>query len=366
MTNRNESLNAQAGLGVAPEQAAQAAGDIPALEPLLDELEFERAVELARGRHYQQAEEILDRLTKRGSRVSLANLDLRARMYAQQGRFSEAEALWRELIRQDPGNAAYQEGLRYVTRQQRAPHLGEALLRALKWAAALLLLAAVAVILLRLSQLQQSVEQKAAPQPVATIVVIAPTSVALPTAEARPTQPVPTAEGSERVVKGLDELKAQIATLQGRLNQTPQPTLAPTLPALDLKVAGLQAQAEPGKIVLTFEKGLFQYSWVMTAEGRNALRDLAYQLQPHASQLQITLIGFATEEEKAVDPFDPGNLGLMRALTVYDYLTRSFNLPGEAFTILSQDGKIPPFRNDSAQNREKNHTVVIWLTPRSR
>jgi flagellar motor protein MotB len=289
-------------------------------------------------------------------------------MYAQQGRFVEAEGLWRELVRQDPGNEAYQRALQHVTRRQRPPRLAEAALGGAKWAAALLLLGVLIWVLVRLGQVQQSVEAQRQPQPVPTIVMLVPTSLPQSTPEARPTQAPPAAAGGEALAKSLDELKTQVAALQAGLSRTgaPTPTPAARLPDLNLKIPGILVQPEAGRLVLVFEKGLFQYSWVMTAEGQAALKALAIQLEPVAGQLHITLVGFASDDEVSTEPFNPGNLGLMRALTVYDTLTRVYHLPGEAFSLLPQEGTPPPFRSDSAQNREKNHTVVIWLAPRSR
>ena len=50
-----------------------------------------------------------------------AALDLKARIFAQQGRLIEAQFCWMEAVRRAPGNESYRRSLHYVTRVLRPP-----------------------------------------------------------------------------------------------------------------------------------------------------------------------------------------------------------------------------------------------------
>jgi tetratricopeptide (TPR) repeat protein len=73
---------------------------------------LERARTLARRGKLQKAEEILAPLTNEGEeQVSLGALDLLAKIYAQQGRFEEAKALWIRALQIDPSNENFRRAI---------------------------------------------------------------------------------------------------------------------------------------------------------------------------------------------------------------------------------------------------------------
>jgi len=77
------------------------------------------AADLARAGRYDQAEQVL--LQARGEPVLRpVALDLQARIYAQQGRYCEAEACWLEAVRLSPGNPRYRQGLDAIANERRA------------------------------------------------------------------------------------------------------------------------------------------------------------------------------------------------------------------------------------------------------
>ena len=73
-------------------------------------LHYYHAIKLARQRRYTDAELLL---LEAGHHEELRPvvLDLRAKMFAQQHRFSEAEACWQEALSLDPGNKQYRKAL---------------------------------------------------------------------------------------------------------------------------------------------------------------------------------------------------------------------------------------------------------------
>lgn len=48
-------------------------------------------------------------------------LDLKAKVYAQRGRYLEAEACWREAIRLSPDTQAFHRGLAAIAEERRYP-----------------------------------------------------------------------------------------------------------------------------------------------------------------------------------------------------------------------------------------------------
>lgn len=80
------------------------------------------ATRAARKGHFQEAEMLLASLPVDGS-LGAATLDLKARVYAQQGRLVEAQLCWMEAVRQSPGNEVYRRSLHYVTHALRPSRL---------------------------------------------------------------------------------------------------------------------------------------------------------------------------------------------------------------------------------------------------
>ena len=75
------------------------------------------AARLARRGRYAQAAVLIDTLPRDGP-LGPATLDLRAKVFAQQGRFLEAEFCWMEALRQSPGNPGYRRALECLTRSR--------------------------------------------------------------------------------------------------------------------------------------------------------------------------------------------------------------------------------------------------------
>ncbi len=99
------------------EQNAQPESVSPALDTLLTNIALAQATDLARARHYVQAENVLAPWVRTAEPAPTA-LDLLARIRAQQGRLAEAEAFWTRAAQLDPGNADYAAGLRRIARMQ--------------------------------------------------------------------------------------------------------------------------------------------------------------------------------------------------------------------------------------------------------
>ena len=78
------------------------------------------AVRLARRGRYDDATTALARLPA-DSPLRPSMLDLKAKMYAQQGRYLEAEACWREALSLAPNHEGFRQALAAIAEERRHP-----------------------------------------------------------------------------------------------------------------------------------------------------------------------------------------------------------------------------------------------------
>jgi len=114
---------------------------------------FPLAVDLARAGRYADAERLLLEVD-RDERLRPAVLDLRGKIYAQQGRCTEAEACWLEALSLTPGNEHYRKALDALAGGRRYP----AWLRMAASAIAAAISAAGLILSRRLDDLDRKVE----------------------------------------------------------------------------------------------------------------------------------------------------------------------------------------------------------------
>lgn len=79
-----------------------------------------QAARLARRGRYDAAVAMLGPLPA-DSPLRPSILDLKAKILAQQGRYFEAEACWREALTLAPGNQAFQQALAVIAEERRCP-----------------------------------------------------------------------------------------------------------------------------------------------------------------------------------------------------------------------------------------------------
>ncbi|MBN2547790.1 MAG: hypothetical protein JXB15_01430 [Anaerolineales bacterium] len=359
------------GLQSTPAEPAPIPDAPPELAPLIEQATLARAHHLARSGQYQQAEGLLETLPDIESRP--AALDLLARMRAQQGRLAEAEALWSKALALEPANPAYLEGLQYVTRQQKPVRLGFLSGRAWLWLLALVGLALLGLSLSRLGEVQgrlaslsdelAAVQTSAArPLPTALVIAASPYPTLPPGLSSADLELMQQAVlGEVRLNQATqDALFDQVLAIQnsqGELLTSLQETPVPPLD-LAIQMPGIRVLQENRRVTLTFEGGLFAYGWTLKPESRALLTRLGQALEPYTARIQVTLTGCQADDE-AESYLD---LGLLRALAVYDHLRATTQLPASLFTLHPQADEPAPYPNDSTANRLRNRTVVIVIS----
>ncbi len=304
-----------------------ARGDFSAL---LLQVTLSMAAALARGGRYDEAEACLADVIH-GENTQSAALHLLARMRAQQGRFSEAESLWTQAARLDPGTRAYAAGIQRIHRLQAKPLISLAwVLPRAALVLALVLVAGLTVLFMnrQVSGLRTAIATDVARQQ---------------------------AERSDQIT-GLEAAVERLATAFPGAKPPPE---------LKLEIAGVDVNTQPGLIEVRFDSGLFEYGTMLTSQAEQLLTILGLQLEPYVGRITIAVIGCTDDLPVRGAPQYLDNIGLgrRRAGVVIDYLRATSRLPDAMFTIQSSTGLPSPYANDSAANRAGNRTAVLRISP---
>ncbi len=141
------------------------------LDQCLDHIRFARAAELARSGRYVAAEALLS-LNGR-SREAPRELDLLARIEAQQRHLSAARRLWEKALQFDPKNADYKECLVRLTRLELVEPPAQIAPSVIIWAAVVGALALTGLIWLKFSP-RFTRQETTSVQPAATPIAVTP------------------------------------------------------------------------------------------------------------------------------------------------------------------------------------------------
>lgn len=305
----------------APLPGAAPPADAAPADRLAGEALLAKAAGLARAGRRSEALRVLS-----GADAVPGARDLRARVYAQAGRFADAEAEWRRVIEADPANEASLAGLRRIAALQRGRTTGR---RA--YAAAV----AVAIVLLLLWAPWAGGEG------------------------AEPPRPTP---GAGEVRADVAALRADVAALRGDLARLAAPA-RDVPPAAEFDLPGVRARTVDGALTLSFEEGLFAAGAALKPGSAQVLAALGEVLQAYANRVSVHVTGYTDDV-----PVPPGEryrdnvaLGIDRARIVADRL-RAAGLPADALLISSPGGQGAPYPNDGVRNRLRNRTAVLRVS----
>jgi flagellar motor protein MotB len=283
------SATSNASVEAGPSSGASRGKDAaPAFPTLLVQVAVARAVDLARAGRYDEAEVALATVPHESEAEALV-LGLLARIRAQQGRFAEADALWVRVLMLEPANEAALAGRRQIAVHRGGGRIRSLFLPALTIALALLVMVVGGLVARAyLRDLRVSLQREVA-------------------AAARVRAPAP------------------------------GPASVSVLPAPEgaLDVAGVTSRTESGRLMVSFDQGLFTHGTHWRPEARATLRAVADRLAPKIGEYTIEVVGrtdgllphptarFHTNTE----------LALARAVAVVGELTRGGRLPASALRI---------------------------------
>lgn len=301
------------------------------LRSLLDQMTLARAAELARARHYAEAEEVLSAGNEE-TNYGPVTLDLLARMRAQQGRLAEAEKLWARASLLDPANPAYALALRRAVALRHGS--GRPIIVLLSLVACVIISALVGF-----WQWQRP-----------------------PRARSAEAAPTPSAQTQPAAVPGQSPAPSQQpgVTSQGLQSDAAQ---APTENGINVR--GITVTKAFDGLTLSFDDGLFQRGLTLKPGARERLRELSRQLKPYVGNSAIQIIGMTDElpTPRRARYRDNVSLGMDRARFVYDYLRFTFVMDSRGFTIGSGGsyGRAVG-QNGQAIKHARSRTVVLRIT----
>jgi len=331
------------------------------LHSILDQIEFERARNLAENGNYSEAITILLKLLKAENSPKV--MDLLARIYAQQGLIHDARSMWEKALTIDPKNPDYVKGLAYITsKQENISNTRLIRNRLLIFIGLATLLSLLLVSIFQNGAIRRSINQMAA-QSTARVIEGEQSlendsdlgninQTALDLLEDIRQDNLSIVQKVDANQKTIDSVLSMFTTLV----PTDEPTKVPL--GLDIKVEGVTLTTTETSVQIRFENRLFLYNDTFTDSGQELLKQLGLQLEPYIGSVQIKVIGYTDSLER-----DKRNIPLNRGTAVVRYLTENTRLPAIMFTVASGEGLPPPYPVGSTGDPHRERTVVLEIIP---
>lgn len=276
-----------------------------------------QAARLARQGRYRAAEALLaEAADDDGPRADV--LDLQARIRAQEGRYPEAAALWRQALSLSPGNRDFQEALDLVARASpRRAHLAGAAARAL--VVVVLLFLGWNVIQQRGELVRLRGEIAAAPPP--------------------PAEAAPSAQPEDAL---LDTLTAALASSPG-----------------------MGVTRDDREIEVRFEEGLFTEGIALRPGARELLARVGELLSPVQTRIALEVRGHTDPLPlRATSPYRSNTaLGLARATLVVELLAQGGALLPGSLAVRATAPEDRPFPTETPEGRLRNRTASLRIAP---
>lgn len=165
----------------------------------------------------------------------------------------------------------------------------------------------------------------------------------------------------------IRDLGSKVDQIISPSKDSSQPPPPPLIQGETFGLPGITTTEDRGRLRLTFDQGLFAGgSEQIRSEKISLLNTLGQRLKDYPKAISIHVIGSTDDVPLATGGRfrDNGSLGLARAVAVVERLKTSSGLPLSAFSMCSGGDERTPFPNDTTQNRARNRSVMIELTPR--
>ncbi len=295
---------------------------------LIDDIKLEHIKGLAWKGKFGEAQNLLNGLQK-DERLNSRILDLQARIFAQQGHLSEAEATWKTALESDPSNPLYFAGLDRIAKTRSRPYWLKPFLNLITWS--LLILFLIGGSLFWVSRIQ---------------IIASKNNVESNTLSSQ----------NQVLLDSFALLKATLLEIASGPANT-------RLPDLAIQVEGLTVQRDNRQLFLLFEEGLFSKGAAFQPHAPELLTKLGQQLEPYGQSISLTIFGLADRVPVSRSSFyrDNNELGRARALKVLDHLRQHSNLSWNKVLVGSLGDNAYPFLDDANENQPKNRTVVIQV-----
>lgn len=169
--------------------------------------------------------------------------------------------------------------------------------------------------------------------------------------------------GLSRAEEAQRDVQARFADLRAELDG-PVPRV---LDAMRAELSGTSLVLERDGDVLTavFPIGLFSRADVLSPEGEAALDGLAGHLRRFRTEVDLAVVGHV-DGVRVSDGgrFDANvDLGLSRARAATEALSAGSGIPPSGFAMTSTGAARPPHAGTTADDRARNRTVTLRITP---
>jgi type VI secretion system protein ImpK len=300
---------------------------------------LQAATQMAASGHYRAASNLLDAFDSTVSSVHVHLL--RAKIAAQQGRYDDAIAHWREALLMVPDNREAQQGIKLAQGLKAKRGAGLYLRANLYYSILLLAVAGLVALLLLATSRKAGNSDKSDSTSIKAVL-----------------------EAQERQIQLsreiLESLKPTAAKDEHNENKEEE-----KLAGIRIDVPGVSARNGDDGIRLQFERGLFESgSAKPTPEAMKTLLMLGRQLEPHTRFISVAVIGHT---DNVFSPAggkyrDNAALALARAVAVVEFLRTKTQLDGGVLSASGPGESAAPYTNDTADDRARNRTVVVWIS----
>jgi len=275
---------------------------------------------------YTQASDYLSELLK-SEEESVIVFDLQAKIAAQQGKFREAEFLWKKCLKAEPDNPDYIAALNRINKIASS--------KSYRFYYPFKLLKVVTIgfliIILLFFYFYERVERK---QQLAFIV----------------------SQNNEMLSK-----------IENTINpKAPENELLLSISAKLSTIDGITVDSENNEITILFNEGLFVRGDKIKSDQNITLDNISQTLSPYAGQIIVKIIGSTDSTPISFsNTYRTNNdLSISRAKAVLEKVYASSRIPREDLMIGSLSESNTLFPNDTPENRMKNRTVFIKISPK--
>lgn len=298
------------------------------LDGLIKDLRLEYIKSVAWKRKFEEALSLLKDFPK-GENPDPRLLDLQARIFAQQGRLSDAESTWKAALKVDPNNPVFLAGLTRIAEIRSRPYWLKPVLNLISWGLLFLLLIFGSLFWISRTQ-----------------TVIAENDPGYSTSSNQ----------DQILLDSLAQLKFILLDITSGSAET-------EFPDFNLDIEGIIVQQENGELFILFEEGLFKEGTAFQPHALELLTKLAQELERYGKNISLTIFGLADRIPLSPSSLyhDNNELGMARALKVHDHLRQHSNLPWNKVLIGSLGGAAYPFINEANTNQFNNRSVVIQV-----
>ncbi|MEX2409840.1 MAG: OmpA family protein [Candidatus Paceibacterota bacterium] len=297
------------------------------LNRLIVDYYFSLATNAASKGKYNLASNYLAELLQ-SSGESILVFDLQAKMAAQQGKFKEAEFLWKKCLKIEPDNQKYLGAISRLNKLQGLKVNRFAFL--LKLSNILLFILLFFIIIYLYSYYKQDKIERE--NNFAQLINM-----------------------HEVMVKRMDSIMSPVQTINEVISK---------IGSKAKSIEVISVHENDSELTITFNEGLFSRGINIKSNQLETLRNFSKVLSPFAGKINVYIIGSSDDIPVANNERFQNNeeLSLFRAKVVYDIIYEESKIPREDLSIGSLSALNSVYPNDSPENRLKNRTVNINIT----